>query len=156
MLSSLCRLLLHLNCVLAENIVRTVETLAAQKRVLVCPICDRRLVQIEQMVRLTANEHNWRRRLPVLVHCRIAPQVFDTEDHESTNAPEDKARAAEGQHLVEHWAPNLAHAHDHGAAAAERPHPIVRAAHCVCFSHAMLFELQVSVRTASGIWEKAA
>jgi hypothetical protein len=34
----------------AESIVRTVETLAAQKRVLVCPICDRRLVQIEQMV----------------------------------------------------------------------------------------------------------
>ncbi len=47
---SLRRLPLHLSRVLAENIVRTVETLAAQKRVLVCPICDRRLVQIEQMV----------------------------------------------------------------------------------------------------------
>jgi hypothetical protein len=34
----------------AETIVRTVEKLAAQNRVLMCPICDRRLVQIEQMV----------------------------------------------------------------------------------------------------------
>jgi len=32
----------------AESIVRTVETLALRKRVLVCPICDRRLVHIEQ------------------------------------------------------------------------------------------------------------
>jgi hypothetical protein len=36
--------------VFAETIVRTVEKLAAQNRVLMCPICDRRLVQIEQMV----------------------------------------------------------------------------------------------------------
>ena len=36
----------------AENIVRTVETLAAQRRVLMCPVCGRRLVQIEQMVLL--------------------------------------------------------------------------------------------------------
>ena len=58
----------HVFC--AESIVRTVETLAAQKRVLVCPICDRRLVQIEQMV---APQQHAAACIPLYTtpHCRL-------------------------------------------------------------------------------------
>jgi hypothetical protein len=42
--------IIHIKRLSAESIVRTVETLAAQKRVLLCPVCDKRLVHIEQLV----------------------------------------------------------------------------------------------------------
>ena len=55
--------------VVAEAIIRTVETLAAQKRVLVCPVCDRRLVQIEQMVAQRSNISNTHVATHVLFLC---------------------------------------------------------------------------------------
>ncbi len=55
--------------VVAEAIIRTVETLAAQKRVLVGPVCDRRLVQIEQMVAQRSNIRSTHFSTHVLLLC---------------------------------------------------------------------------------------
>ncbi len=92
----------------SEAIIRTVEALAAQKRVLVCPVCNRRLVQIEQMVGCVCSRHDF--LLPAL----IPSQVFESHEGEvtETSSPEDDAPDEDG--LVEHWAPNLARAVETG------------------------------------------
>ncbi len=114
----------------AEAIIRTVETLAAQKRVLVCPVCDRRLVQIEQMVFLRST-----------IGCVLAAthalfllsamQVFESQGRREQDVVSSEENTPKEEGIIEHWGPSLARAHDNGASAAFGTSAPLRCCHSV-------------------------